>query len=236
MTCGRRSSAGGVQVGRVGGTCSPERMSLTSWPPSAVVNQTNGMPRRSAYRICLPNFCGAGGDLARDAAGAQRVGDRVAVGAGLLVDERDEHGARAPCRLPASSAVGSAAARASGRRRARCRRRGTSSGRRTRARRTGRRRRSNPATRSRHADLEDRAGVVVEAAGDRQVGLDLRPGRCARRRSRRSRAASSASPSSSSSCSTPSARTCSTNDVSVVRIVASARHCVGLLVGQRRRR
>ncbi len=78
VTCGRRSSVGGVQVAGSAATCSPDRMSLTSWPPSALVNQTYGMPRRSAYRICLPNFCGAGGDLARDAAGAQRVGDRVA--------------------------------------------------------------------------------------------------------------------------------------------------------------
>ncbi len=47
-TCGRRSSVGGVQVAGSAATCSPDRMSLTSWPPSALVNQTYGMPRRSA--------------------------------------------------------------------------------------------------------------------------------------------------------------------------------------------
>ena len=45
-----------VQVAGSAAVCSPLRMSLTSWPPSRPVNQTYGMPRRSAYRICLPNF------------------------------------------------------------------------------------------------------------------------------------------------------------------------------------
>ena len=46
--CGRRSASGGVQVAGSASTCSPERMSLTWWVPSAWTNQTNGMPRRSA--------------------------------------------------------------------------------------------------------------------------------------------------------------------------------------------
>ena len=41
-------------------TWSPDRMSLTSPRPSGWTNQTNGMPRRSAYRICLPNFAAVG--------------------------------------------------------------------------------------------------------------------------------------------------------------------------------
>ena len=52
---GRRSSSGGVQAAGSAATCSPERMSLTSLP-----NQTYGIPRRSAYRICLPNFAAEG--------------------------------------------------------------------------------------------------------------------------------------------------------------------------------
>ena len=58
---GRRSAGGHVHVAASASTCSPERMSLT-WstrsPDSlsrAPANQTYGMPRRSAYRICLPN-------------------------------------------------------------------------------------------------------------------------------------------------------------------------------------
>ena len=47
-TCGRRSSSGGVQVAGSAAACSPDRMSLTSWVPSAFANHTNGMPRRSA--------------------------------------------------------------------------------------------------------------------------------------------------------------------------------------------
>src|SRR5690606_31707973 len=48
MACGRRSSVGGVQVAGSAVSCSPERMSLTWWVPSSWVNQTYGMPRRSA--------------------------------------------------------------------------------------------------------------------------------------------------------------------------------------------
>src|SRR5690606_35311359 len=59
VTCGRRSVSGGVQTSGSAVTWSPERMSFT-WSPSSVTNQTNGMPRRSAKRICLPNFCAAG--------------------------------------------------------------------------------------------------------------------------------------------------------------------------------
>ena len=39
-TCGRRSCSGGIQVAGSAATCSPVRMSLTSWPPSRPVNQT----------------------------------------------------------------------------------------------------------------------------------------------------------------------------------------------------
>ena len=60
--------SGGVQVVASAGTWSPERMSLTSSDarspepagPSAPGNQTYGMPRRSAYLICLPNLSAAG--------------------------------------------------------------------------------------------------------------------------------------------------------------------------------
>ena len=56
MTWTRRSSSDGVQVAGSASTCSPERMSLTWCLPSSSVNQTKGMPRRSANLICLPNF------------------------------------------------------------------------------------------------------------------------------------------------------------------------------------
>ena len=88
--------------------------------------------------------------------------------------------------------------------------------------------------------LVDRAGVVVEAAGDLEVGHDgARHPRRARRRPRRP---ARRAPPSSSGCSTPSARTCSTNEASALRIRASARHCCapsgrqpGLGLEQRRR-
>ena len=52
------------------------------------------MPRRSAYRICLPNFCG----LAATSVGMPRRRSRSASSlrgrAGVLVGERHEHGAR----------------------------------------------------------------------------------------------------------------------------------------------
>src|SRR5262245_33165724 len=58
---GRRSAVGGFQVDGSAATWSPERMSFTSEPdPSEDGNQTNGMPRRSAYRICLPNLAAFG--------------------------------------------------------------------------------------------------------------------------------------------------------------------------------
>ena len=57
-------------------------------------NQTYGMPRRSAYRICLPNFCGGGGDLAGHAGRARSCSASASLAARrLLVDERDEDGA-----------------------------------------------------------------------------------------------------------------------------------------------
>ena len=48
VTWGRRSSVGGVHDAGSAGTCSPERMSLTSPCSPAAGNHTNGMPRRSA--------------------------------------------------------------------------------------------------------------------------------------------------------------------------------------------
>src|SRR5665811_436904 len=48
-----RSSAGGSHDVAVAATWSPDRMSLTS--PSSPPNHTYGIPRRSAWRICLPN-------------------------------------------------------------------------------------------------------------------------------------------------------------------------------------
>jgi len=55
ITCGRRSSGGGVHDCGSALPCSPVRMSLTSSPESAG-NHTNGMPRRSAVRIWRPYF------------------------------------------------------------------------------------------------------------------------------------------------------------------------------------
>ena len=52
------------------------------------------MPRRSAYRICLPNFCADAATSHGMPRARRAVGDRVARRARLLVDERDEHGAR----------------------------------------------------------------------------------------------------------------------------------------------
>ena len=129
------------------------------------------MPRRSAYRICLPNFCGAGGDLARDAAGAQRGGDGVAGAARLLVDERDEDGAG---HRPAAGehAVGEQRDQRPGdaeRDADAGVRRPAVAGERVVA--AAGADRLQPLVAG-HEDLEDRAGVVVEAAGDAQVGLD----------------------------------------------------------------
>ena len=61
VTRGRRSAIGHCHVVGSASVCSPERMSLT-WSPScpAPGNQTKGIPRRSAKRICLPNFAADG--------------------------------------------------------------------------------------------------------------------------------------------------------------------------------
>ena len=78
-----------------------------------------------------------------------------------------------------------------------------------------------------HVDLDDGAGVVVEAARDTQVGLDSDPVVdlvARRRRSRRARRRARRDPTSSSSSVTPRAATCSTSESSLTRIVASARH------------
>ena len=99
-TWGRRSWAGGAQVPGSASTWSPLRMSLTWWAVAgrarvgrgSAGNHTNGMPRRSAYRICLPKRCADGRHLAGDAARAQRGGDGVGGLAGVLVGERHEHG------------------------------------------------------------------------------------------------------------------------------------------------
>src|SRR5450756_3212880 len=61
VTAGQRSADGGSHAAASAGTWSPLRMSLTSsGAPSAPGNHTNGMPRRSACRICLPNFAAFG--------------------------------------------------------------------------------------------------------------------------------------------------------------------------------
>ena len=66
---GCRSSSGGDHEAGSAPTCSPERMSFTSWPaappsrsppPARAGNHTKGMPRRSAWRICLPNRAALG--------------------------------------------------------------------------------------------------------------------------------------------------------------------------------
>ena len=61
MITGDRSAAGGSHVEASAVAWSPERMSFTSsGAPSAPGNQTNGTPRRSAKRICLPNLAAVG--------------------------------------------------------------------------------------------------------------------------------------------------------------------------------
>ncbi len=82
VTRGRRSSAGGVQVAGSAETWSPVRMSFTAWVPSSLMNHTNGMPRRSAYRICLPNLAALGATsqgvpLTRRASAAASLAERL---------------------------------------------------------------------------------------------------------------------------------------------------------------
>ena len=186
-TCGRRSSAGGSHVSGSASTWSPLRMSLTWWPPSSVAgNQTYGMPRRSAYRICLPNFWAAGGDLGRDAAGPEPLGDGVARVAGRLVVERDQDGGRhGPAAVEQAAAeqgydgpgdaegdpdpgVGRPAV----------------GGQRVVATAAADRLEVLEAV---HVDLEDRAGVVVQPAGEAEARDDLEPVAVHRRRSPRPR-------------------------------------------------
>ena len=129
------------------------------------------MPRRSAYRICLPNFCGLGATSQAMPRARRASATCVADGTALLV------GRARPARrwAPAGSRRARrrrAAAAACGRRRRRRRRRGTSYGRRRRGRRSGRRRRRLQPLVAGHEDLDDGAGVVVEAARDPEVGLD----------------------------------------------------------------
>src|SRR5690606_38378967 len=77
-TVGCRSEVGGCHASGSASTWFPSRMSLTWWPsePPAPVggNQTYGMPRRSAYRICLPSFCAE----AATSAGMPRARRRLA--------------------------------------------------------------------------------------------------------------------------------------------------------------
>src|SRR5690349_13858165 len=60
LMVGVRSAAGGSQWSGSAGTWSPVRMSSTSALPSGATNHTNGMPRLSAWAICLPNLSGLG--------------------------------------------------------------------------------------------------------------------------------------------------------------------------------
>ena len=149
-------------------------------------NQTNGMPRRSAYRICLPNFCADAATSQAMPRARRAVATAVAVGPRLLVDERDEHGARH------GAAAGDHAVGQQRDERARDAERHAHAGVR------------RPAVGGEgvvaaaaadglqplvalHEDLHDGAGVVVEPARDAQVGLDGHPPPLARPRSPRPR-------------------------------------------------
>ena len=143
------------------------RMSLTWWRRRVRPgNHTNGMPRRSAERICLPNFCGAADTSVGMPRARSAGGDVVAGAAGLLVDHGDQHGAR---HRPAAGQ----------RRRRPAAGRGAGDTERDADARVGRppvgRERVVPPTAAHglevlealHVDLDDGAGVVVEAARDR---------------------------------------------------------------------
>ena len=149
------------------------------------------------------------------------VGDRVAGRRGAPRRRARPARRSAPARLPVEHAVGEQRDQRARDAEARCRRRGTSSGRRWPARRTGRRQPTDfePLVAG-HEDLEDGAGVVVEAAGDAQVGLD------GRRASPTDVGAAVDAPRPARRALVeqlvarrPSARTRSTNEVSATRIV-----------------
>ena len=132
------------------------------------------MPRRSAYRICLPNFCGA---RRRPRWGCR--GARSAVGDARRWPARDSSSTRATstalghrrgCRPSTPSASSGTRVRrdAEGDADAGVRRPAVAGERVVAAAAADR---LQPLVAG-HEDLDDGAGVVVEAAGDPQVGLD----------------------------------------------------------------
>ena len=181
--CGRWT-AGSQVVGRrlpaaaSAATCSPERMSLTS----SAVRRRPGTRRTGCRagrrsRICLPNFA---------ALGATSVGDapaRAAPRRPVAGRPRAPRPAPRPARrsAPAGTRVSASGAEQQAEQPGHADRdadaRDTVGRRRWPGCRSGRRSRSSRTARSpTQLGLVDRAGVVVEAAGDLQVGDD-QPGR-----------------------------------------------------------
>ena len=155
-------------------------MSRTWWLPSSCGNHTNGMPRRSAYLICLPYFGAAGATSAGMPRAAQGRGDRSRRRAVLLVGSatstqvgvlRDAVSSPRDEQRPERAGHAERDADA----------RGTSSCRRWRARRSARRSRSSRGARSPAPGLVDGARVVVEPARDPQVGHHGEPSAAQRR-------------------------------------------------------
>ena len=185
-------------------------MSLT-WSPDSPApgNQTNGMPRRSAKRICLPNFAAAGATSTRDPPLPQRRGDPHALGAVLLGGQRDQDAGRRRRGWPTGPAA-RPAGRAAGRRRSRCPRPGRWSCRRRPGRRSGRRSRSSRRTPARRAGSRRPCRCSSPGRGRSAGRRPAAPGRAPI--AARITAARASRPSSRVGCSTPRARTRSTND------------------------
>ena len=228
-TRGARSASGGAQVPASATTWSPERMSLTSDASRGTrrrgcrdARRTGSACRTSGRRRPPRRRCRERAGPWRPSSLAARDSSSTSATSTTLGTLRSA--ASRPRAISGTSAAGDAEgdADAGVRRLA-----------------VGGERVVPPATADRleeleadHVDLEDRAGVVVQAARQAEAGLHLERGRCAGPCSPRPQRPARRGRCRAARCSTPSACTRSTKDVSVVVIVASSRHCPAWSCGE----